>query len=914
MNAFFTKEGIRRHFRAMAETAQAMLGFLDARQGPNNRVDLLDFTRRATAHAILLAVFSHRSDLFLGGRRDDAIVDGTSFALEEFVRQTYYPKLVLKFRGTKRLDESIEAVRGRVKALLRERVESGEKKDDILQQMLDAGFDANDPAEFLIDQLVILLVAGFETSASTLASGFDLLATHPKTCADIRNEVAATPFDDDNAAEQWSVDDVSSLGLCERVIHETLRVDPVVPLFLRIARHDVEVISSTNGESYRIRKGDIVSIVSSALHRNAAQFEDPLSFRPDRFLTSKHHPYAFLPFGAGMRGCLGRLFATQELKLFVAIVVSRFDFTRVEARFKRRKDVYGVTRSPENAFVHVKRRPRKATSSQGCAVVELQKETNKWTDMAQVDQSSRSGSTTSASNASSQSLSNFNSSAMSSSSRIGDEAANLKTRGNTGCKLVLAYGSGLGECRSLSYGLSEQLAEVGLPSVVCTLDDLIDFDASEDIVIACITSTYNGEPPPTAERFHRWLTAEKTSTERRKRHLWRFAVFGLGSSEWRATLHQFPRTTHQGLSMLGCQPLLPLRTADVEARGNDVELAWSQWACDLAQAIIKHRHLQLDAGPDNFQLASSREIEVSLDNNPDVSSPKKTLDEIEVTSIAPLSRRALCVGLKRIGTPQPGDHVELWPRNSAVTVAFLKERLGMEGHEVLRTTSTKRIPSSLAAFSISGCTTNEALTHLLDLGCRPSSSVIAGLSARARARGDVKSAEALVRRLEGGVCRTMLDLFVAVQDAVPNLTWRDWLAVWPAAKRRLYSIAELSSSAEQLGEANIYVSVDEEFGQIGKFLLHSEATGLKLRGKLHPNPDFRPSKQGSIVMIATGTGLGPFMGFLNETRVRGQKAELVFGCRDDTNFLRKRVLEQMVQDGSIARVSLKCTCRRSCCH
>ncbi|XP_069952603.1 cytochrome P450 4C1 [Cherax quadricarinatus] len=108
-------------------------------------------------------------------------------------------------------------------------------------------------------------------------------------------------------------------------IKEALRIFPPAPFISRKLKEDVVI------ENYRVPSGTTVELVIYKIHRDPAQFPDPEVFDPDRFLPeniNKRHPYAYIPFSAGPRNCIGQKFAMLELKILVSSILRRF---RVES-------------------------------------------------------------------------------------------------------------------------------------------------------------------------------------------------------------------------------------------------------------------------------------------------------------------------------------------------------------------------------------------------------------------------------------------------------------------------------------------------------------------------------------------------------------------------------------------------------
>ena len=138
--------------------------------------------------------------------------------------------------------------------------------------------------------------------------------------------------------------DLNKLAYLENVIKECLRLFPSVPLFTRELKQDCEIgknsafldiafiqfryVSFNSLAGYKILKGVTAVILPYALHRNEKYFPDPEKFDPDRFLpenSKDRHPFAYMPFSAGRRNCIGQRFAQMEEKVILAHIFRKFE-------------------------------------------------------------------------------------------------------------------------------------------------------------------------------------------------------------------------------------------------------------------------------------------------------------------------------------------------------------------------------------------------------------------------------------------------------------------------------------------------------------------------------------------------------------------------------------------------------------
>lgn len=166
------------------------------------------------------------------------------------------------------------------------------------------------------DNLLTLFVAGHETSANALTWALYLLAQHPHVTCKLLEEL-----DRELKGEAPMATDLDRLPYLEQVVKETLRLYPPAPSANRVARESFE------WKGYIIEAGELVTYVPFVSHRMPTQFREPEVFRPERFDPVKGDPiapYAYIPFAAGPRSCIGAPFATMEIKTVLAMALQRY--------------------------------------------------------------------------------------------------------------------------------------------------------------------------------------------------------------------------------------------------------------------------------------------------------------------------------------------------------------------------------------------------------------------------------------------------------------------------------------------------------------------------------------------------------------------------------------------------------------
>jgi cytochrome P450 len=203
-------------------------------------------------------------------------------------------------------------------SLIAERRAVGTDNGDILSMLLAArDEDGTAMSDTQVrDETLTFLAAGHETTANALGWTFMLLAQHPAVRQRLVDEIATVLGD-----RLPEPADLARLTWLDCVIKESMRLYPPAWAGTRIAQEEVEL------RGYRLPAGTIVGFSQYLTHRMPEHFAEPECFRPERFDPDHgeyHPPYAYIPFGAGPRSCIGSGFALMELKTIVPIILQRF--------------------------------------------------------------------------------------------------------------------------------------------------------------------------------------------------------------------------------------------------------------------------------------------------------------------------------------------------------------------------------------------------------------------------------------------------------------------------------------------------------------------------------------------------------------------------------------------------------------
>jgi cytochrome P450 family 135 len=246
------------------------------------------WTRTVALEAILGALFGAGDSRRLGPLRDslrDLPVPGNA-------REAEAPA----FR------DAIERVDRLIFSAIDDRAAETAEGEDVLSLLIQARHEDGSPLSRveIRDELMSLLAAGYETTATTMAWALERLARNPEalTRATEEAEGGGGPYTD-------------------AVVRETLRVRPAVPFVPRAVKAPFELAG------YLIPPGTTIMAAILLLHHRPEVYPEPLEFRPERFLGSPPDPHTWLPFGGGVRRCIGARFALHEMRVVLSTLLSR---------------------------------------------------------------------------------------------------------------------------------------------------------------------------------------------------------------------------------------------------------------------------------------------------------------------------------------------------------------------------------------------------------------------------------------------------------------------------------------------------------------------------------------------------------------------------------------------------------------
>lgn len=216
------------------------------------------------------------------------------------------------------------------------KTEDNSQRQDILSLLMSARDEAGEEMKDyeLRDELMTLMLAGHETTATAIAWSLYWVHRDPEIKAKLQAEIASLGTDPDPM-------ELAKLPYLDAVCKETLRIYPVA--MLTFPRN---VLKPTELMGYKLEVGQVLMGCIYLLHQREDLYPEPHKFKPERFLEREFDPYEFFPFGGGKRRCIGEALAKLEMKLVLATIVSSYEL-ELKSNLPEAKARRGVTLAPK---------------------------------------------------------------------------------------------------------------------------------------------------------------------------------------------------------------------------------------------------------------------------------------------------------------------------------------------------------------------------------------------------------------------------------------------------------------------------------------------------------------------------------------------------------------------------------------
>lgn len=869
----FGTTALKNYYGRIVEVADDLLAHLD-RLGPDESFLVTDLMTRMTFEAISYAAFNKR----YGAIDSPALPPFVEAMNRVLVDAMQEPKRLLPevfYHEVRRQRAAADKIMlDDVNAIIRERralMEAGAAvPTDLLQVMLttpDRVTGLKLPDDNIRGQLIVLLIAGHETTSGMLSYALYYLWKNPEALEKLIAEVDQVLGRDFSYVPTY--EDCGRLDYTQRVLKEALRLCPPVPMFPRYVTRDTTV---GNGR-YEVKAGERMFVSLTALHTNPRFWgPDAHGFRPDRFLPgeeSKHHRDAYHPFGMGIRSCIGFQFALLEARMVLARFVQRYTARPRDPHYVLHNK-QALTVKPDHLEMLLERRPE--VKGRFPAKADAPKE---------------------------QSV----------------PAATMAA----GRPMSVLYGSNMGGCRDIALALARDAASRGFAARVAELDAQVGQPWLTDGPVIVVTSTYNGAPPDNAARFARWLeTAPPDACA-----AVRFAVLGCGNAQWRQTFQKFPRAIAEGLGARGGTPLVEPGAADADG---DFEAAVESWTAGLWHAL----DVSFAGSPGDDEAAATLAIKVEVVNFAGPAkgaTPRRRtpLDQNAVPSTVRVNRelqapgalgstRHIELSLPGGTTYAAGDHLGVFPCNPPALVAAAAARCGLAAETtVLLTALTPEAEQESGLPFGVPMRLGELLSDHVDLAGPVTRRDLRAWAKAARCPPDQARIAQWLDDFPNLAARKprVMDLLAQLPSVALDLA--TLLSVRPALKPRYYSI----SSSPLLSPDTCTLTVgghrfegtdgSVHDGLCSAYLANcAEGTTLRVVVKDMGSAFRLPQDPlAPLILVGPGTGLAPLRGFIQERHaLKASGVEvgpvlLFFGCRNEDDYLYREELEAYRDEGTL---------------
>jgi cytochrome P450 len=307
---------------------------------PTGRVDVYPLMHKLAFEIVINSLFNIKVPQETRDDLNDFINEVQAFIIKD-LRQPHKSWWFKLSGEVKRNLKRAEKARSIIRDIINTRKQSNEKFNDLLDMLLDARYeDTGEPMheDQVIDEILIVLIAGHETTANALSWSLYLLANHKTELEKLKQETGGL-----------TVNETVSNDLLASVIKESMRLYPPAWISDRVALQD----DAYNNFTYP--KGSIIILFYYGLHRDAKHWENPAAFIPSRFAKEnedKRKPKAYYPFGGGPRLCIGNNFAMAEMAIFLQALVHSFE---IEPSDQQPKTNPLITLRPESIVLNIKK-------------------------------------------------------------------------------------------------------------------------------------------------------------------------------------------------------------------------------------------------------------------------------------------------------------------------------------------------------------------------------------------------------------------------------------------------------------------------------------------------------------------------------------------------------------------------------
>ncbi|KAK1975729.1 cytochrome P450 [Colletotrichum cereale] len=853
---------IREMFDPMHDVA-GQLAMKWARHGPSTPIHIGEDMTRLTMDTVALCTMGYRFNSYY---REDthpfitamyAVMKEAGDKSLRVLPQVFYKKQDKKMRA------NIDLLRSTAREVLEARrldPSGANGRKDVLTAMLNTvdpvtGRKMTDDS--IIDNLITFLVAGHETTAATFTFAMYWLLKKPEVYRKVQEEVDRTV-----ANGPLRVEHVAKLKYLTAVIREVLRHSAPIFGFGREVLKGEEVI----GGKYRIKAGEQILCFLTKSHLDPKVYgDDAEEFKPERMLDDnfdrlmKEYPNCWSPFGTGMRGCIGRAFAWQEMVLALALLMQNFNFVMHNPNYDL-KISQTLTIKPKDLYIRAILREGLTPSSLEARMAgsfagghhgaqpeaKVQEDTDRSADA---------------------------------------DGANGKA------KLAVFYGSNSGTCEFMAQRLASDAASHGFSATVDTLDTARE-SLPTDRPVVIITSSYEGEPPHNAALFVDWLINLKDKELKNVN----YAVFGCGHADWVKTHQRVPKLVDASIEERGGRRIIPIASTD--AKDRDMFSDFEAWEDDALWPALVKQFGGRSEGDDGSIAEAGLSVSFST---PRTSTLRQDVRDALVIDSRLLTNGDLGPAKRHLAVQLPsnmrytaGDYMAVLPHNPKDTVARVMRRFHMtwDSHVMIHASGPTTLPTDV---SIPVSDVLSSYVELCQTASRRNVSTLPQFAKDEELRRKLQDLASDGYDIEVKNKRLSV-LDIAEQFPSLAIPFNHFLLMLPPMRVRQYSISSsplvdpgiatltygvldepaLSGQGRHIGVTSSYLSSLSAGDRIQVSIRVAQG-GFKLPVDMDKTP---------LLCVAAGTGLAPFRAFVQERATllgNGRHlapAILFFGCRN----------------------------------
>jgi cytochrome P450/NADPH-cytochrome P450 reductase len=505
------------------------------RFGPETVINSTDDFTRVALDTLAYCTMSYRLNSFYTDTSPPFVKAMVDFLKECFARSNR-PSVVmaLKHGASAKYEEDIKTMKALADRIVSDRRAHPADRKDLLNTML-TGKDPKTGQGLTDDNitrnLLTFLIAGHETSSGTLAFIIYYLLKHPDAMRKLRSEI-----DEIVGSRPVQYEDLGQMKYLTAVMRETLRLSPTAPTRSVTPLKD----TTLGGGKYTVKAGHTIIIQTFTMQVDPLVWgDDATEFRPERMLDGKFEalpPNAWQPFGYGMRACIGRAFAWQEIQLVITSVLQKFDLSLVDPSYTLEIQ-QSLTIKPKG--LHIRATPR-------TTVPRLHAPPSSSIKQTTVSEMSSSES----------------------APVVGAQP------------IYVLYGSNTGTSESFAQRIANDAPTHGFRATLGTLDSTVGH-LPRDGPVVIVTASFEGEPADNAAHFVEWLKSLKESELAGVR----YGIFGCGNHDWVQTYQRIPKLCDELLEQHGAQSLVPRGMGDA-GQGNFFQV-FDEFETNLWETLTK---------------------------------------------------------------------------------------------------------------------------------------------------------------------------------------------------------------------------------------------------------------------------------------------------------------------------------------